>query len=64
MSSEGADLHIVLGSSLRVRPACMMPIATADKGGNLVSNIVPFKQSSMIKQKIFRFENIVVLKIQ
>jgi len=34
--SEGADLHIVLGSSLRVRPACMMPIATADKGGNLV----------------------------
>jgi len=34
--SKKADLHLVLGSSLTVSPACNMPEATADKGGKLV----------------------------
>jgi len=34
--SEEADLHIVLGSSLRVSPACEMPRSTVTKGGKLV----------------------------
>jgi len=35
-NSEAADLHIVLGSSLRVTPACMMPLKTVEQGGKLV----------------------------
>jgi len=35
-NSETADLHIVLGSSLRVTPACQMPRETVKKGGKLV----------------------------
>lgn len=34
--SHKADLHIVLGSSLTVQPACLMPRITAQKGGRLV----------------------------
>jgi len=34
--SEQADLHIALGSSLTVSPACDCPATTAEKGGRLV----------------------------
>lgn len=34
--SRKADLHIVLGSSLTVSPACTMPEETMDSGGQLV----------------------------
>lgn len=34
--SRKADLHIVLGSSLTVQPACLMPRITAQGGGRLV----------------------------
>lgn len=34
--SSVADLHVVMGSSLRVSPACDMPRMTAEKGGKLV----------------------------
>lgn len=34
--SETADVHICLGSSLTVRPACDMPMATKEKGGKLI----------------------------
>lgn len=34
--SAKADLHIVLGSSLTVRPACTLPETTARRGGKLV----------------------------
>jgi NAD-dependent SIR2 family protein deacetylase len=34
--SDLADLHLVLGSSLTVRPACKLPKRTAKKGGRLV----------------------------
>jgi len=34
--SEEADVHLVLGSSLRVTPAANMPETTYDKGGKLV----------------------------
>jgi len=34
--SRKADLHLALGSSLRVRPACDQPATTANKGGKLV----------------------------
>ncbi len=34
--SKKADLCIVLGSSLRVRPACLMPQMVQENGGKLV----------------------------
>ena len=34
--SSVADLHLVMGSSLRVSPACDMPRMSAEKGGKLV----------------------------
>ena len=34
--SNKADLCIVLGSSLRVRPACLMPQMVLENGGRLV----------------------------
>eukprot|EP01063_Lacrimia_lanifica_P040488 TRINITY_DN918_c0_g2_i1.p1 TRINITY_DN918_c0_g2~~TRINITY_DN918_c0_g2_i1.p1 ORF type:complete len:702 (+),score=195.46 TRINITY_DN918_c0_g2_i1:129-2234(+) len=34
--SDASDLHIVLGSSLTVAPACKMPQATKENGGRLV----------------------------
>lgn len=34
--SERADLHLVLGSSLRVTPAADMPARTAERGRDLV----------------------------
>jgi len=34
--SSVGDLHLVMGSSLRVSPACYMPKMSADKGGKLV----------------------------
>lgn len=34
--SEQADLHLILGSSLRVQPASLMPIRTFERGGKLV----------------------------
>jgi len=33
---ESADLCLAMGSSLRVSPACSMPLACAERGGNLV----------------------------
>lgn len=35
-NSRAADLHLALGSSLRVQPACDQPATTANKGGKLV----------------------------
>ena len=35
-NSKNADLHLVLGSSLTVSPACNMPLMTARVGGKLV----------------------------
>lgn len=35
-NSGKADLHLAMGSSLTVTPACNMPKRTAKKGGNLV----------------------------
>lgn len=35
-NSQSADIHLVLGSSLRVSPACDMPKITKKKGGKLV----------------------------
>jgi len=34
--SEGADLHVVIGSSLTVSPACGLPLKTKKNGGKLV----------------------------
>mmetsp|Transcript_100267 Transcript_100267/g.189078 ORF Transcript_100267/g.189078 Transcript_100267/m.189078 type:complete len:468 (+) Transcript_100267:85-1488(+) len=34
--SRGADLHLAMGSSLNVQPACSQPEITAAKGGTLV----------------------------
>lgn len=34
--SKKAELCIVLGSSLRVRPACLMPQMVVENGGKLV----------------------------
>lgn len=36
LNSRLADLHLVLGSSLRVTPAADMPLATAEMGNKLV----------------------------
>lgn len=33
---EKADLHICMGSSLRVTPACDIPVQTARNGGDMV----------------------------
>lgn len=34
--SNAADLHLVMGSSLRVTPAADMPMNTFERGGKLV----------------------------
>lgn len=34
--TDKADLALVLGSSLKVGPACDMPVQVAKNGGNLV----------------------------
>jgi NAD-dependent histone deacetylase SIR2 len=34
--ADQADLHIAIGSSLRVSPANEMPLMTSQKGGKLV----------------------------
>jgi len=37
--SQDADLHLVLGSSLTVRPACTMPKITSKKGNLVIVNL-------------------------
>jgi len=52
--SEEADLHLVLGSSLRVTPAADMPERTHEKGGKLViCNLQKTPLDSICKLRIF-----------
>jgi mono-ADP-ribosyltransferase sirtuin 6 len=52
--SRLADLHLALGSSLKVAPACDQPRSTARKGGNLViCNLQKTPLTNMATMQIF-----------
>jgi len=48
--SQLADLHLCLGSSLRVRPASDMPLETVNNGGKLV--IIKYKLNKKVYRKL------------
>eukprot|EP01105_Mastigella_eilhardi_P007200 TRINITY_DN1869_c0_g1_i3.p1 TRINITY_DN1869_c0_g1~~TRINITY_DN1869_c0_g1_i3.p1 ORF type:complete len:573 (+),score=89.80 TRINITY_DN1869_c0_g1_i3:50-1768(+) len=53
-NSKQADLHLALGSSLTVSPACNMPETTAEKGGALVIvNLQKTPLDDLAKVRIF-----------
>jgi NAD-dependent SIR2 family protein deacetylase len=50
--ADAADLHLCMGSSLRVTPAADMPITTFEKGGKVV--IIKYSSFTLIISIVFR----------
>lgn len=63
-NSAKADLHLAMGSSLTVTPACDMPRKTAKKGGKLVIvNLQKTPLDHLATLRIFQKTDVVMKEI-